>query len=404
MRITPIFAAAAMVLLLASGHPRADEKAYGPGVTDTEIKLGQTMPYSGPASAYGEVGRIQSIYFNMINAQGGVNGRKINLVSLDDGYSPPKTVEQTRKLVEEEKVLAIFTLLGSPGNIAVAKYLNAQKVPQLMSSAGTALVDDPKNLPWTTIFSMPQRTEARVLIKYLLQTKPDAKVGILFQNDEYGKGYLRFFKEALGDKAATMIVKEVSYDLTEPTIDSQILSLQASGADTVLNATTPRFSAQAVRKIYDIGWKPLHLMIYSAASVAGAMRPAGPERGVGIISTQYYKQPDDPTWADDPAMKDYFAFMKQWAPNDNAADALPMIGYIPAQLMVDILKRCGDNLTRENVMKQASVYDDTPLPLLVPGVGYTAKPDNHTPFHAARMYRFDGTRWVGFGDVVKVTY
>jgi ABC-type branched-subunit amino acid transport system substrate-binding protein len=400
----PILKATAVAALLAAGHAGAAEKAYGPGVTDTEIKLGQTMAYSGPASAYGVVGRVQTAYFNMLNAQGGVNGRKINFISLDDGYSPPKTVEQVRKLVEEEKVLAIFSLLGSPGNIAVSKYLNAQKVPQLLSQAGTALIDDPKNLPWTTAFTFPQRTEARVLVAYLLQTKPDAKVGIIYQNDEYGKGYLRLFKEAFGDKGAKMIVKEVSYDLTDPTIDSQILSLQASGADTVLNATTPRFSAQAIRKIYDIGWKPLHIMIYAASSVPDAMRPAGPERGVGTVTVQYFKLPDDPTWADDKAMVDYHAFLKQWAPNENMSNPSAVIGYIAAQFMVEVLKRCGDDLTRENVLKQATSFNDVPLPMLLPGVGYTATPTDHTPFHAGRMFRFDGTRWVSFGDVVKAVF
>jgi ABC-type branched-subunit amino acid transport system substrate-binding protein len=393
-----------MAVLLVAGNPRAAEKAYGPGVTDTEIKLGQTMPYSGPASAYSVVGRGQAAYFNMINAQGGINGRKVKLISLDDGYSPPKTVEQIRKLVEEEKVLGIFSLLGSPPNIAVAKYLNAQKVPQLMSAAGTALIDDPKNLPWTTIMTFPQRTETRVLIAYLLQAKPDAKIGVLFQNDEYGKGYLRLFKEALGDKAATSIVKEVSYDLTDPTIDSQILSLQASGADTVLSASTPRFSAQAIRKIYDIGWKPLHVVIYSASSVQDTIKPAGPERAVGLVTVQFYKQPEDPAWANDKAMMDYFAFMKQWAPNENPLNAAAAIGYIIADTMRDVLQRCGDDLTRENVLKQASSFNETPLPMLLPGVGYTTTPTDHTPFREGRMYRFDGTRWVGFGDVVKAIF
>jgi branched-chain amino acid transport system substrate-binding protein len=398
MRLTAMTVAAC--LMLAAGQPAEAQKAYGPGVTDSEIKLGQTMPYSGPASAYGIVGRIQSAYFSMINDQGGINGRKINLISLDDGYSPPKTVEQTRRLVEEDNVLAIFGLLGTPPNIAVAKYLNTRKVPQLLSSTGSSVPDDPKNLPWTTIFSMPQKTEASVLIQYLLKTKPIAKLGIFYQNDEYGKGYLKYFKEALGDKAASMIVKEVSYDLFDPTVDSQIVTLQNSGADTVLNASTPKFSSQAIRKIYDLGWKPTHLMIYSASSVSNAMKPAGLERGVGIITTQYFKMPDDPSWADDPAVQGYFAFMKKYAPSEPAQDATPMIGYIMAEVMVDILKKCGDNLTRDNLLQQATSYSAVQLPLLLPGVRFTTTPQDHTPFREARMFRFDGARWVGFGDVV----
>ena len=263
--------AGAICGLIAAGRAVDAQKAYGPGVTDTEIKLGQTMPYSGPASPYGVVGRVQTAYFKMLNEHGGVNGRKINLISLDDAYSPPKTVEQVRRLVEDDKVFAIFGLLGTPPNIAVAKYLNTRQVPDLLASTGSALLDDPKNLPWTTIFSMPQRTEAHILVNYILETKPDAKIGILYQNDEYGKGYLKYFKEALGEKAVSMIVKEVSYDLTDPTIDLQIVTLQGSGADTLLEASTPRFSGQAIRKVAEIGWKPMHVIIYSASSVNSAI-------------------------------------------------------------------------------------------------------------------------------------
>ena len=397
--LSQLMAACLLSFALASA-PASAQKAYGPGATDTEIKLGQTMPYSGPASAYGIVGRAQTAYFKMVNEQGGVNGRKVQLISLDDGYSPPKTVERVRQLVEGDNVLAIFSLLGTPPNMAVAKYLNAKQVPQLLSSTGTPLLDDPKALPWTTILSMPSRIEARILAAYLLKTKPNAKVGVFYQNDEYGKGYLRYFKEALGDKAASMIVGEASYEFTDPTVDSQILSLKGSGADTILNASTPKFSGQAVRKIAEIGWKPLHLMIYSASSVESAMKPAGLENGIGIITTQYFKMPDDPSWADDKAMAEYFAFMKKWMPNEPAKDPTALIGYLMAGVMHDILKKCGDNLTRENVLKQATDFREVALPLLVPGVTYSTTPDDHTPFRQARMYRFDGTRWVGFGDVI----
>ncbi len=396
-------AAVALCGLLAAGMPASAQKAYGPGVTDTEIKLGQTMPYSGPASAYGLVGRTQSAYFKMINDKGGVNGRKINLISLDDSYSPPKTVEQIRRLVEEDQVLGIFSLLGTPPNIAVGRYLNDRKVPDLLAATGSQLLDDPKHLPWTTIFSMPQRTEAHILIQYILNTRPHAKIGILYQNDEYGKGYLKFFKEALGDKAPTMIVKEASYDLTDPTIDSQIVSLQESGADTLLEASTPRFSAQAIRKVAEIGWKPLHVVIYSASSVENAMKPAGLENGIGVVTTEYFKLPDDPTLANDPAVRAYFAFMKKYAPGLPAMDGTPMIGYIMANVMVDILKKCGDDLTRANLLKQADSFRNAPIPLLLDGVHYTTTPDDHTPFTEARMFRFDGTRFVGFGDVINVS-
>ena len=402
MRALAGLTATCLLCLTVMMAPALGQKAYSPGATDTEIKLGQTMPYSGPASGYGIVGRVQTAYFKMVNEQGGVNHRKVELISLDDGYSPPKTVERVRQLVEGDSVLAIFSLLGTPPNMAVAKYLNAKKIPQLLSSSGTPLLDDPKTLPWTTLLSMPSRTEATILAQYLLKTKPNAKVGIFYQNDEYGKGYVRYFKEALGEKAASMIVGEASYEFTDPTVDSQILSLKGSGADTILNASTPKFSGQAVRKIGELGWKPLHLMIYSASSIESALKPAGLENAVGIITTQYFKMPDDPSWADDKAMAEYFAFMKKWMPREPANDPTALIGYLMVGVMHGILEKCGDDLTRENLLKQATDFREVSLPLLVPGVTYSTTPDDHTPFRQARMYRFDGKRWVGFGDVVTV--
>jgi len=377
MRALAGLTAACLLCLTVTMAPALGQKAYSPGATDTEIKLGQTMPYSGPASGYGIVGRVQTAYFKMVNEQGGVNHRKVELISLDDGYSPPKTVERVRQLVEGDNVLAIFSLLGTPPNMAVAKYLNAKKIPQLLSSSGTPLLDDPKTLPWTTLLSMPSRTEATILAQYLLKTKPNAKVGIFYQNDEYGKGYVRYFKEALGEKAASMIVGEASYEFTDP-------------------------SGQAVRKIGELGWKPLHLMIYSASSIESALKPAGLENAVGIITTQYFKMPDDPSWADDKAMAEYFAFMKKWMPREPANDPTALIGYLMVGVMHDILEKCGDDLTRENLLKQATNFREVALPLLVPGVTYSTTPDDHTPFRQARMYRFDGKRWVGFGDVVTV--
>ncbi len=386
--------------LAALGTPALAQKAYGPGVTDTEVKLGQTMPYSGPVSAFSIVGRTQSAYFNMLNEQGGINGRKIRLISLDDGFSPPKTVDRVRQLVEGDNVLALFSLLGTPTNLAVAKYLNGKKVPQLLSAAATPLLDDPVALPWTTLLAMPQRVEARIMIEYILKTKPDAKIGIFHQNDEYGKGYLRYFREALGDKAATMIVKETSYETTDPTVDSQILILKDSGADTILNASTPKFAGQSIRKMADIGWKPTHVLIYAASSIESALKPAGLDRSVGTLTTQFFKMPDDPGWADDEAMRGYFAFMKKWQPNETALDPIALVGYIAAEVMREILAKCGDDLTRENLLKQATSFRNVALPLLIPGVTFSTTPEDHTPFRQARMYRFDGTRWVGFGDIV----
>jgi ABC-type branched-subunit amino acid transport system substrate-binding protein len=360
------------------------------------------MPYSGPASAYGLIGRVQTAYFKMVNEQGGVHRRKVELISLDDGYSPPKTVERVRQLVESDNVLAIFSLLGTPPNLAVAKYLNAKQIPQLLSATGTPLLDDPKALPWTTILSMPSRTESRILAGYLLEAKPDAKVGLFYQNDEYGKGYVRYFKEALGEKAKSMIVGEASYEFSDPTVDAQIVALKGSGADTILNASTPKFSGQAIRKIYELDWKPTHLMIYSASSIESTLKPAGLEKAIGIITTEYFMMPDDPSWAENKAMIEYKAFMKKRLPNEAANDPTALIGYLGAGVMHGILTKCGDNLTRENLLRQATSFKDTPIPLLVPGVTYTTTPEDHTPFRQARLYRFDGKLWSGFGDVVTV--
>jgi branched-chain amino acid transport system substrate-binding protein len=382
--------------------PASAQQAYSPGVTDTEIKLGQTMPYSGPASAYGIVGRVQAAYFKMVSEQGGVHRRKVELISLDDGYSPPKTVERVRQLVESDNVLAIFSLLGTPPNLAVAKYLNAKQIPQLLSVTGTPLLDDPKALPWTTILSMPSRTESRILAGYLLETKPDAKVALFYQNDEYGKGYVRYFKEALGEKAKSMIVGEASYESSDPTVDAQIVVLKGSGADTILNASTPKFAGQAIRKIYELGWNLTHLMINSASSIESTLKPAGLEKAIGIITTEYFMMPDDPSWADNKAMIEYKAFMKKRLPNEAANDPIALTGYLLAGVMHGILTKCGDNLSRENLLRQATSFKDAPIPLLVPGVTYTTTAEDHTPFRQAKLYRFDGKLWSGFGNVITV--
>ena len=387
----------ATVLLLAGQLVHA---ADTPGVTATEIKLGQTMPYSGPASSFSSAGKANIAYMQMINDQGGVNGRKINLISRDDSYSPPKAVEQTRKLVEEDNVLAIFESLGTPVILATAKYLNSQKVPQILSSTGNTIPANIKEYPWTTLWSMPFRTESMILANYVLKNKPDAKIGILYQNDEYGKNYQRYFKEGLGDKTS-MVVSEVGYDITSPTIDSQIAQLKSSGADTVVIATTPKFGAQALRRIYELDWHPLKLLISSSSGIPATIRPAGREATQGVLTVQYLLTPDDPANADLPAMKDYQAFMKKYLPNENADDQGFLHGYITSSFMIEILKKCGNDLSRENVMKYAQDFPEVPHPLLQPGVKYTTTPTDHSPFHMGVIAKIEGERWVSTGTVVR---
>ena len=376
------------------------EKKYGPGATDSEIKIGQTMPYSGPASAYGTIGKSEMAYFTMINGQGGINGRKVNLISLDDGYSPPRTVEQIRKLVEEQEVLFTFQTLGTPPNTAIHKYMNAKKVPQLFVATGATKWGDPQHFPWTMGWQPPYQFESHIYAKYLLQNKPDAKIGILYQNDDYGKDYLKGIKDGLGDKAAKMIVAEVSYEVTDPSVDSQIVTLQGSGADVFFNVSTPKFAAQAIRKAYDTGWRPLQLINYVSISIASALQPAGLEKSVGIISVSYYKDPTDPAWKDDKANKDYVAFMKRYYPDGNPDDNLNVFGYSAAQTLVQVLKQCGDDLTRENVMRQAANLKDLELPMLLPGIRLNTSPTDFYPIKQVQLMRFDGKTWVLFGELL----
>ena len=376
------------------------EKKYGPGATDSEIKIGQTMPYSGPASAYGTIGKSEVAYFTMINGQGGINGRKVNLISLDDGYSPPRTVEQIRKLVEEQEVLFTFQTLGTPPNTAIHKYMNAKKVPQLFVATGATKWGDPQHFPWTMGWQPPYQFESHIYAKYLLQNKPDAKIGILYQNDDYGKDYLKGIKDGLGDKAAKMIVAEVSYEVTDPSVDSQIVTLQGSGADVFFNVSTPKFAAQAIRKAYDTGWRPLQLINYVSISIASALQPAGLEKSVGIISVSYYKDPTDPAWKDDKANKDYVAFMKRYYPDGNPDDNLNVFGYSAAQTLVQVLKQCGDDLTRENVMRQAANLKDLELPMLLPGIRLNTSPTDFYPIKQVQLMRFDGKTWVLFGELL----
>jgi branched-chain amino acid transport system substrate-binding protein len=389
--------------MTAAAFPRfaQADKRYGPGVTDSEIKLGQTMPYSGPASSLSLIGKVQVAYFKMINAQGGVNGRKINLISLDDGFNPAKTVEQTRKLVEGEEVLAIFSTEGSAPNLAIAKYMNSKKVPQLLGQAGSPRLVDPVNLPWTTTFYTTSSLEGKQLATFLLETKADAKVGIIYQNDDNGKSYLEGMKAGLGERGATMVVKEVGFDLSYPTIDSQILSLQAAGADTIFFATTtPKFVAQGIRKIGELGWKPLMLLAFPASSIETTLKPAGVEHAIGAVTSIYSKDPGDPRWRDDPAVQDYYKFMKEWAPGEPATDSTGRIGYIAAQMMVEILKRCGDDLTRDNLLFHATHIKDFQIPMFVSGIKINVTPEDRVPWKHAQMVRFDGKSYEFIGGIV----
>jgi len=383
-----------------AANPTLAEKKYGPGVTDTEIKIGQTMAYSGPASAYGTIGKVDEAYFKMINDQGGINGRRIRLISLDDGYSPPRTVEQIRRLVEQEQVLLTFQTLGTPSNTAIHEYMNTRKVPQLFVATGASKWGDPRHFPWTMGWQPSFQFEARVYARYVLQNKPDAKIGILYQNDDYGKDYLKGFKDGLGDKAAKMIVAEVSYEVTDASVDSQIVTLQGSGADVFVNVSTPKFAAQAIRKSYDIGWGPLHLINNPASSISSVLLPAGPEKSVGLISIAYLKDPTDPAWKDDTGVQGYLAFMKKYYSGGSTDDTFNAAAYSAAQTLVQVLKQCGDNLTRENVMRQAANIKDLELPMLLPGISINTSPTDFFPIERVQLIRFDGRTWVRFGGLM----
>ncbi len=395
-----LMTAAAMAgLVVVSGLALAGGQ-YGPGVTDTEIKIGNTMPYSGPASAYGAIGKANAAYIAMINEQGGVNGRKINFISRDDGYSPPKTVELVRKLVEEEGVLFLFDTLGTPPNTAIQGYLNDNKVPQLFAATGADKWNDPKHFPWTMGWQPSYRIEARIYGRYILKNLPNAKIAVLYQNDDFGKDYLVGLREGLGDKADKMIVATKTYETTDPTVDSQVVALQGSGADVLLTAAVPKFAAQAIRKVYDIGWKPTHFLTNVANSVGAVMRPAGPEKGVGIISAAYYKDPTDPQWQDSQEYKDWLAWMKKYNSSANTTDGLNVFGYSVAQTLIAVLKACGNDLTRENVMKQAASIRNLTLPMLLPGITISTSADDFAPIKQMQLEKFDGTTWKLFGDVI----
>jgi ABC-type branched-subunit amino acid transport system substrate-binding protein len=386
----------AIVAAIATAAHGADKK-YGPGVTDTEIKLGQTMPYSGPASAYGAVGKSELAFFEMINQQGGVNGRKIRLISLDDGYSPPKTVEQTRRLVEQEQVLAIFSALGTAPNSAIHKYLNAAKVPHIMIHSSANKWNDPANFPWSMPWPPNSATETRIYGRYLLKTRPAARVAVLYQNDDFGKDMLKGLRDALGGAAEKMIVATASYEVTDPSIDSQIVTLQASKADTFFNFSTPKFAAQAIRKVYDVGWKPLQFLPYPASSVAAVLTPAGLDKSMGIITGGFVKDPTDPGWKDDPGFEAWVAFMKKYDPDGDLNDQLNAWGYLTAQTMVQVLKQCGEDLTRENLMRQAASLKNFELPMYLPGIHMDTSATDYRAIKQMYLLRFHGKKWVRFG-------
>ena len=391
------FLVASVISAMASGNALAQKK-YDVGADDKEIKLGHINPYSGPASAYAAIGKSIGAYFDKVNAEGGVNGRKIKYISLDDGYNPAKTVEQARKLVEQEEVLLIFQALGTPSNSAIHKYMNDKKVPQLFNATGATKWGDPKNFPWTMGYQPSYQSESKVFAAHIMETKPDAKIAILYQNDDYGKDYLKGFEDGLGEKGKTMIVSKLTYEVTDPTVDSQMVSLKASGADTFFNITTPKFAAQAIKKAAELGWKPVHYLNSVSSSVGSVLTPAGLEASVGIYTASYIKDPTDPQFQKGKEWDDWVAYMKKYHPTGAMNDNFNVYGYTVAQLMVQVLKQAGDDLTRANVMKQAANLDLT-LPMLLPGVNIKTTPDDFFPIEREQLGRFDGKTWVLFGKV-----
>jgi branched-chain amino acid transport system substrate-binding protein len=394
-----ILAAAPSALALAALPARA-EKQYGPGVTDTEIKIGNTGPYSGPASSYSTIPKAMAAYYKMINAQGGVNGRKINFISYDDAYSPPKTVEQVRRLVEQDGVLLIASPLGTPTNSAIWHYMNQNKVPQLFVSTGATKWDDPKHFPWTIGWQPNYQSEGRVYASYILEHKPDGKIGVLYQNDDFGKDYVKGLKDGLGDKANSMIVVAAAYETTDPTVDSQVIGMKAAGADVFVNTAIPKFAAQAIRKAAEIEWKPLHILASIGSSVALTLRPAGLENAKDTVSDFYLKDPTDPQWKDDQGYKDWLAFMDKYYPEGDKTDGANAYAPSVSQTLVQVLKQCGDNLTRENIMKEAANLHDFTVPMLLPGITINTSPTDFAPIKQIQMARFDGEQWRLFGPLI----
>ncbi|MFM2067752.1 MAG: hypothetical protein RLZZ584_2661 [Pseudomonadota bacterium] len=388
----------AAVALAAFGTGAQAQKQYDTGADDKEIRIGATHPYSGPASAYGTIGKAIGAYFDKVNAEGGINGRKIRYLDQDDGYNPAKTVEMVRKLVEEDEVLLILNPLGTAHNTAIQKYLNQKKVPQLFVATGATKFGDPKAYPWTMGWQPTYQVEGRIMARHILDTRPNARIGVLYQNDDYGKDYLKGLEDGLGDKAKALVVSKVTYEVTDPTIDSQMLSLKAAGADVFFNVTTPKFAAMAIRKAAEIGWKPVHYVNGVSASVGSVLTPAGLDNALGLITVAYIKEPTDPQWGNEPGMNAWREWMKKYYPTGNLTDGYNVYGYSVAMTMVQVLRQCGDNLTRANLMKQAAALD-LELPGLLPGVKVKTGADDFFPIEQMQLARFDGKTWVGFGQV-----
>jgi len=391
---------AALAILAASSSGALAQKKYDVGATDTEIKIGNIMPYSGPASAYGVIGKTEAAYFKKINDAGGINGRKINFISYDDGYSPPKTVEQARKLVESDEALFIFNSLGTPPNSAIQKYMNSKKVPQLFVATGATKWNNPKEFPWTMGWQPSYQSETQIYAKYILKEKPNAKIAVLYQNDDYGKDYLKGLKDGLGAKAGSMIVAEESYETTEPSVDGHIVKLKSTGADIFVNVSTPKFAAQTIKKMAEIGWKPMHFLNNVSASVGSVIKPAGFQNAQDIISAAYLKDASDPQWNNDTGMKEFEAFLAKDFPEGDKLDQGTLVGYSVAQTLVQVLKQCGDNLTRENIMKQAADLKNFEVGLLLPGVKINTSPTDFAPISSLQLMKFNGERWNLFGDVI----
>jgi branched-chain amino acid transport system substrate-binding protein len=396
--LVSVTAASALMVLATQGA--LAQKKYDTGASDTEIKIGNVEAYSGPASAYGIIGKTEDAYFKMINDQGGVNGRKINFISYDDGYSPPKTVEQVRKLIESDEVFLIFNALGTPTQSAVQKYQNSKKVPQLFLATGASKWNDPKEFPWTMGFQPSYRVEARIFAKYIMKNKPDAKVAVFYQNDDFGKDYVAGLKDVFGDKASSIIIAEESYETTEPSIDNHIVKLKGTGADVLVNISTPKFAAQTIKKMAELEWKPMHVMTDVSISIGAVMKPAGFEASEGVLSAGYLMDASDPQWKDNAGMKKFFAFAEKYMPGANLADTNLVYGYAAAQTMVQVLKQAGDDMTRENVMKQAASLKNFAPDTVIPGVAINTSATDFAPIEQLKMMQFKNGQWVLFGDII----